>query len=72
MSPIDPHAYDIPGLGEARRRLAKPRRREAALPLLGAAALLAISAFVLAGAVILGPFWQTKDSPAAAMAQAFR
>ena len=44
------------------------------LPLLGASALLALSALVLAASIILGPFWQTRDSPAvsAAEAQALR
>ncbi len=39
----------------ARLRLRAPGTREAVLPALGAAALAAVSALVLAGAVILGP-----------------
>ncbi len=39
----------------ARTRLQPPASREAVLPALGAAALAAVSALVLAGAVILGP-----------------
>jgi hypothetical protein len=42
-------------LDAARARLEAPRRREAALPVLGAAALAAVSAVALAASVILGP-----------------
>jgi hypothetical protein len=42
-------------LDQARARLIAPRRREAALPVLGAAALAALSAVALAASVILGP-----------------
>ena len=42
-------------LDAARARLATPRRREAVLPVLGAAALAAVSALALAASVILGP-----------------
>ncbi len=42
-------------LQAARVRLRAPGRGEAVLPALGAAALCAISALALAGAVILGP-----------------
>ncbi len=69
----EPHAAcpaDLP-LAEARRRLAAPQRPDGSLRLLGAAALLALSALLLAGSVILGPFWETKDPPAVAMARAF-
>ena len=61
-------------LAEARRRLATPGPSSSMLPLLGASALLALSALVLAASIILGPFWQTRDSPAvsAAEAQALR
>ncbi len=69
---LDPaFSADMP-LAEARRRLAPPPRPDATLRLLGAAALLAISALLLAGSVILGPFWQTNDSPAAAVVQPVR
>ncbi len=46
-------------ISEARLRLGEPRRPEPVLGTLGASALLALSALVLAAAVILGPFWQT-------------
>jgi hypothetical protein len=47
-------------LDQARARLIAPRRREAALPVLGAAALAALSAVALAASVILGPpAWRT-------------
>jgi hypothetical protein len=60
----------LSSLDDARRQLAPERRREpAALKMLAAAAILALSTLLLAGSVILGPFWQTKDLPAAASAQ---
>jgi hypothetical protein len=37
--------------------------------MLAAAAILALSTLLLAGSVILGPFWQTKDSPTAEKVQ---
>jgi hypothetical protein len=59
-------------LEAARARLATPRRREAALPVLGAAALAAVSAMALAASVILGPpgmaHAQTPDAPAGSAA----
>ena len=42
-------------LAGARVRLRSPGRSQPVLPVLGAAALAAITAVVLAGAVILGP-----------------
>jgi hypothetical protein len=60
----------LSSLDDARRQLTPERRRKpAALKMLAAAAILALSTFVLAGSVILGPFWQTKDSPATAQTQ---
>jgi hypothetical protein len=60
----------LSSLEDARRQLTLERRRKpAALKMLAAAAILALSTFVLAGSVILGPFWQTKDPPATAQAQ---
>jgi hypothetical protein len=62
----------LSSLDDARRQLALERRREpAALKMLAASAILALSTLLLAGSVILGPFWQTKDSPAAASPQTF-
>ena len=58
-------------LAEARRRLAEPSRPDASLRLLAASALLAISAILLAGSMILGPFWETRATPDAAMAGVF-
>jgi len=61
----------LSSLDDARRQLTPERRRKpAALKMLAAAAILALSTFLLAGSVILGPFWQTKDPPLAARAQA--
>jgi len=61
----------LSSLDDARRQLTAQRRRKpAALRMLAAAAILALSTFVLAGSVILGPFWQTKDPPTAIRAQA--
>jgi len=62
----------LSSLDDARRQLAPERRREpAALKMLASAAILALSTLLLAGSVILGPFWQTKDAPAAARVQGF-
>ncbi len=52
----------------ARARLRPPDRRDAALPALGAAALAAVTALVLAGAVILGPPGEARAAPVAALA----
>jgi small neutral amino acid transporter SnatA (MarC family) len=61
----------LSSLDDARRQLTPERRRRpAALKMLAAAAILALSTFLLAGSVILGPFWQTKDSPVVASDQA--
>jgi hypothetical protein len=61
----------LSSLDDARRQLTLERRRKpAALKMLAAAAILAFSTLLLAGSVILGPFWQTKDPPAAERAQA--
>ena len=54
-------------LDDVRRRLERSAPRDGALHLLGASALLAASAFALAGAVILGPFWLAPHAPAAAV-----
>jgi hypothetical protein len=60
----------IASLDDARSRLTPLRRRQpAALKMLAAAAVLALSTLLLAGSVILGPFWQTQG-PAAAHSQA--
>jgi len=60
----------LSSLEDARQRLTPERRRKpAALKMLAAAAILAVSALLLAGSVILGPFWETKDAPAATQAQ---
>jgi hypothetical protein len=60
----------LSSLDDARRQLAPARRRKpAALKMLAAAAMLALSALSLAGSVILGPFWQTKDPPRATLSQ---
>jgi hypothetical protein len=60
----------LSSLDDARRQLtAERRRRPAALKMLAAAAILALSTFLLAGSVILGPFWETKDPPTAAKTQ---
>jgi hypothetical protein len=60
----------LSSLDDARRQLApEQRRKPAALKMLAAAAILALSTLVLAGSVILGPFWQTKDPPAVVHAQ---
>ena len=48
----------------ARARLGAPPRREAVMPALGAAALAAMSALALAGAVILGPPGHGRLAPA--------
>jgi len=72
MSMYMPHSAIPPlsSLDDARRQLAPDRRpRPAALKMLGAAAILALSTLLLAGSVILGPFWQTKDSPPATAVQ---
>ena len=47
----------------ARVRLHPPARRGAVMPALGAAALAAVSALVLAGAVILGPPGEARSAP---------
>jgi hypothetical protein len=61
----------LSSLDDARRQLTPERRRKpAALSMLAAAAILALSTLLLAGSVILGPFWQTKDPPQVARAQA--
>ena len=60
----------LEGLEEVRRRLVAPSSNVSVLPLLGASALLALSAFMLASSIILGPFWQTKNPPALAAAEA--
>jgi hypothetical protein len=61
----------LSSLDDARRQLtSEQRRKPAALKMLAAAAILALSTFLLAGSVILGPFWQTKDAAAASRAQA--
>jgi len=52
-------------LDEARRILAKPARTERSLPALGAALLAAMTALILAGAVILGPGVEAPSSTAA-------
>jgi hypothetical protein len=60
----------LSSLDDARRQLTPERtRKPAALKMLAAAAILALSTLLLAGSVILGPFWQTKNSPAAVSAQ---
>ncbi len=60
----------LSSLDDARQRLTPERRRKpAALKMLAAAAILAVSTLLLAGSVILGPFWETKDTPAAVQAQ---
>ncbi len=65
MSAIPP----VSSLDDARRRLTPVRRRQpAALNMLAASAVLALSTLLLAGSVILGPFWQTKDPPSVALA----
>jgi len=72
MTMYMPHSAIPPlsSLDDARRQLAAERRRQpAALQMLAAAAILALSTLLLAGSVILGPFWQTKDSPPAAHGQ---
>jgi len=57
----------LSSLDDARRQLTARRRREpAALKMLAAAAVLALSTLLLAGSVILGPFWQTREAPATA------
>jgi hypothetical protein len=57
-------------LADARRRLTAPQHRKpAALKMLAAAAILALSTLLLAGSVILGPFWQTKAPPSTEHAQ---
>jgi hypothetical protein len=69
-----PHSAIPPlsSLDDARRQLTPERRREpAALKMLAAAAILAVSTLLLAGSVILGPFWETKDPPQATHAQGF-
>jgi len=59
----------LSSLDDARRRLTPERRpKPAALKMLAAAAILALSTLLLAGSVILGPFWQTKDAPAVGQA----
>ena len=52
-------------LQAARVRLRSPGRCEAVLPALGAAALAAVSALALAGAVILGPPGTARATPVA-------
>jgi hypothetical protein len=65
MSAIPP----VSSLDDARRQLAPTRRpRPAALKMLAASAVLALSTLLLAGSVILGPFWQTNDPRPAAPA----
>jgi hypothetical protein len=60
----------LSSLDDARRQLAAQRRpKPAALKMLASAAILALSTFLLAGSVILGPFWQTKDAPSAVSGQ---
>jgi hypothetical protein len=64
MTPIAIPPIDT--LDDARRQLNDQRRHKPAeLKTLAAAAILALSTLLLAGSVILGPFWQTKDAPAA-------
>ena len=48
----------------ARAKLRPPPRREGVMPALGAAALAALSALVLASAVILGPPGEAHVTPA--------
>ena len=48
-------ALDPKAMAEARALLAPPRRRERIWPVLGAAALLAVSALVFATAMITAP-----------------
>jgi hypothetical protein len=72
MTMYMPHSAIPPlsSLDDARRQLTPDRRRKpAALKMLAAAAILALSTLLLAGSVILGPFWQTKDSPSAVYGQ---
>ena len=52
-------------LDAARARLKAPRRDQAVLPALAAAALAAAAAVALASAVILGPPWLATPEPAA-------
>jgi hypothetical protein len=60
----------LSSLDDARRQLTPERtRKPAALKMLAAAAILALSTLFLAGSVILGPFWQTKTPPEPAVAQ---
>ena len=55
-------------LKAARARLRPPPPRGAVMPALGAAALAAASALVLAGAVILGPPGEARSAPVSALA----
>lgn len=50
-------------LNRARRLLQPPPPRDPAPPMLGAAFLAAVSALMLAGAVILGPGFETVSAP---------
>ena len=50
-----PSALDAAAMAQARALLVRPQRRERLWPVLGAAALLAISALVFATAMIMAP-----------------
>ena len=53
-------------LDDARALLLKPEKPERSLPALGAALLAAVTALLLAGAVILGPGTAAPSQPRAA------